>query len=238
MKLKSFGCSFIFGSELSDNQAAADLGLPIPQESQLTWPAHLARHLGYTYECYARPGSGNLQIAERVLSHAVNADPSLFVIGWSWSDRFDYTNSNIDNRPLPSKWTNWRTIMPIDNTTLAKNYYRELHTEYRDKLTTLMSIKLVIDTLEQKNIPFVMTYMDDLIFDQTWHVTPAVVDLQEYVRPYMTTFDNLNFLTWSKQRGHHITQSGHPLDDAHQAAGDYMIKVFDKKNTVADCHRV
>ena len=238
MILKSFGCSFIFGSELSDNQAAADLGLAIPQESLLTWPAHLADHLGYTYECYARPGSGNLQIAERVLSHAVDMDPSLFVISWSYIDRFDFTNSTIDNRPLPSKWKNWRTIMPIDNTPLAKTYYSELHTEYRDKLTTLMSIKLVIDTLKQKDIPFLMTYIDDLIFDQQWHITPAVVDLQKYIQPYMTTFDNLNFLNWSKRHGYPITEVGHPLEAAHRAAGDYIIKVFDKKNTDAGCRLV
>jgi hypothetical protein len=238
MILKSFGCSFIFGSELSDNQAAADSGIREPQESQLTWPAHLARHLGHSYECHARPGSGNLQIAERVLSHAVDDRPSLFVIGWSWIDRFDYTNSTIDNRPLPSKWKNWRTIMPIDDTAIAKNYYRDLHTEYRDKLTTLMSIKLVIDTLEQKAIPFMMTYMDELAFDQTWHVTPAVTDLQQCVKPYMTTFDGLNFLDWSRQHGYAITKSQHPLEQAHQAAGRHMITVFDRKNTDADCRRV
>jgi hypothetical protein len=238
MILKSFGCSFIFGSELSDNQAAADAGIREPQESQLTWPAHLARHLEHTYECHARPGSGNLQIAERVLSHAVNNDPSLFVIGWSWSDRFDYTNSVIDNRPIPSKWKNWRTIMPVDDTSLAKTYYQGLHTEYRDKLTTLMSIKLVIDTLEQKGIPFLMTYMDELIFDQTWNITPAVVDLQKYVQPYMTTFDNLNFLKWSQQHSYAITKSQHPLEEAHEAAGRYMITVFDKKNIDVRYRRV
>ena len=238
MTLKSFGCSFVFGSELSDNQAATDLGIREPQPSVLTWPAHLACYLGHTYECYARPGSGNLQIAERVLSHAVDTDPALFVIGWSWSDRFDYANSIIDTRPLPSRWKNWRTIMPTDETPLAKTYYRDLQTEYRDKLTTLMSIKLVIDTLNQKGIPFLMTYMDDLIFDQTWHITPAVIDLQKYVEPYMTTFDGLNFLEWSRAHGYPETEAWHPLEEAHQAAGDYMIKVFDKQKTISHCRPV
>jgi hypothetical protein len=234
MKLKSFGCSFIFGSELADDGRE----LPVPTSSNFTWPAYLARHLGYDYQCYARPGSGNLQIAERVLSHAVDHDSSLFVVGWSWIDRFDYTNSIISNNPVASKWNNWRTIMPIDKTPLAKTYYQGLHTEYRDKLTTLMSIRLVIDTLRQKNIPFVMTYMDDLIFDQQWHVTPAVLDLQAYVKPYMTRFDNLNFLDWSKKNGYPITKIGHPLEQAHKAAGDYMIKIFDTQKTGAPVQQV
>jgi len=227
MKLKSFGCSFIFGSELADDGRE----LPIPTPSNFTWPAHLARYLKYDYQCYARPGSGNLQIAERVLSHATDVDDSMFIVGWTWIDRFDYTNSTISNSQEASQWTNWRTIMPVDETKLAKTYYQGLHTEYRDKLTTLMSIRLVIDTLKQKNIPFLMTYIDDLIFDQQWHVTPAVTDLQEYVLPYMTTFDNLNFVGWSKKNRYPITKIGHPLEEAHAAAGDYIIKVFDKQKT-------
>jgi hypothetical protein len=221
MKLKSFGCSFIFGSELTDHSRN-------PQHpSNFTWPAHLARHLKYDYQCYARPGSGNLQIAERVLSHATDSNDSMFVVGWTWIDRFDYTNSTISNSPQASQWTNWRTLMPTDETQLSKTYYQSLHTEYRDKLTTLMSIRLVIDNLKQRNIPFLMTYMDDLIFDQRWNITPAVTDLQEYILPYMTTFDNLNFVDWSKKNEYPITKQWHPLDEAHAVAGDYMIKVFD-----------
>jgi hypothetical protein len=224
MNLKSFGCSFIFGTELADDGR----DLPTPTPSNFTWPAHLARHLKYDYQCHARPGCGNLQIAERVLSHATEVDDSMFVVGWTWIDRFDYTNSTISNDPIQSKWTNWRTIMPVDETSLAKTYYQGLHTEYRDKLTNLISIRVVIDTLKQKNIPFLMTYMDDLIFDQRWHITPAVTDLQEYILPYMTTFDNLNFVDWSKKNGYPITKIGHPLEEAHCAAGKYLINIWEQ----------
>ena len=230
MKLKSFGCSFIFGNELADDGRE----LPCPTPSNFTWPAHLAHYLEYEYECHARPGSGNLQIAERVLSHAVDTNPAFFVVGWTWIDRFDYTNSIISNNPSQSKWNNWRTIMPGDTTDLATIYYKELHTEYRDKLTTLMSMRLVIDTLKQKNIPFLMTHMDDLTFDQQWNHTPAVIELQEYVRPYMTKFEGKNFLEWSRNGDYPIGSGNHPLEAAHQAAGDYIIKVFDKQNTI-DC---
>lgn len=230
MNLKSFGCSFIFGTNLEDDGR----DLPIPTPSNFTWPAYLAQHLKYDYQCYARPGSGNLQIAERVLSHASSDQSSLYVIGWSWIDRFDYTNSRIDNDPILSQWTNWRTIMPVDETALAKTYYQELHSEYQDKLSTLMHIKLSIDTLKQKNIPFIMTYMDDLVFDQRWHCTPAVIDLQNYVKPHMTTFEGQTFLDWSKSQKFKISPILHPLEAAHRAAGDYMIKVFDKQNTT-DC---
>jgi hypothetical protein len=228
MKLKSFGCSFIFGTDLADDGK----GTNRPTASKYSWPALLADRLDYEYECFARPGSGNLQIAERVLSHAVDSDSSFFVIGWTWIDRFDYTNSVINNDPQSSKWRNWRTLMPIDTDDLATTYYKGLHTEYRDKLTSLMSIKLVIDTLNQKNIPFLMTYMDYLLFDSRWNYTPAVIDLQNYVKPYMTDFEGQNFLDWSRSNKFEISSTLHPLEPAHNKAAELILKVFDKQKTV------
>ena len=66
MKLKSFGCSYIFGSELSD-----DLLPPSPTKpaSQLTWPALLAQRFDLPYECYALPATGNLRILDQLLAH-------------------------------------------------------------------------------------------------------------------------------------------------------------------------
>jgi len=225
MNLKSFGCSFIYGSELSDNGG----GSPTTS-SRLTWPAHLASHLGYKYLTYARPGSGNLQIAERVLSHLATNKQSLFVIGWTYIDRFDYVN--VNNPGEWPGWVQWSTLMPVDTTDIAAAYYKNLHSEICDKLTTLMSIRVVIDTLRQKNCPFIMTYMDDLMFDQRWHITPAITNLQDYIRPHMTTFEGQNFQQWSKKNGHAITAIGHPLESAHAAAGELMIKVFDTQNTI------
>jgi hypothetical protein len=224
MQLKSFGCSFVFGSELSDDGRAG----PYTTPSQLTWPAHLAGHLNYNYECYARPGAGNLQILEQILNQAAGNNNNLFVIGWTWIDRFDYypANSATPNR------SPWRTVMPIDTDELAKVYYRDLHSEYQDKFTCLSYIKLAIDTLNQKNIPFVMTYMDNLLFDQQWHTTPAVIDLQKYVKPYMTTFEGQSFLEWSRKNKYPETAAWHPLEEAHAAAGKLMIKVFDTQKTI------
>jgi hypothetical protein len=228
MILKSFGCSFIFGTDLPD--AVAITGQTVVP-SQQTWPALLAKNLNYQYECFARPGAGNLQIAEQVLSHAPNSMDSVFVINWSWIDRFDHWG-RIGKHP---NWTNgndWQTILPTDTTRTAEIYCQNLHSEYRDKLTSLMSIKLVIDTLKQKNVQFLMTGMDELLFDQQWHTTPAVVDLQEYVRPYIFSFEGQTFLDWSRANGYPISTTLHPLEAAHCAAGEYMIKVFDKQKTI------
>ena len=226
MILKSFGCSLIYGSELSDHNGVENTSYDF---SRLTWPALISQKLNFPYVCHARPGSGNLQIAEQILTQLANNEIACYVIGWSFIDRFDYIDTN-----KPNEWdkqTPWQTVMPGDNTERGKVYYRDLHSEMRDKLTTLMSIKLIIDTLQQKNCPFIMTYIDDLTFDQRWHTTPAITALQEYILPHMSTFAGDTFINFAKKNGYPITRIGHPLDEAHAAASDLMLKVFDTQNT-------
>jgi hypothetical protein len=224
MKLKSFGCSFIWGSELSDE--GVDV-VPFPTPSKLTWPANLARHYDYDYWCYARPGTGNLQIAEQVLNQAALDDPAFYVIGWTWINRYDY----YPTIPTDKSISPWRTIMPVDENEVSKTYYKYIQSDYCDKLTHLMYIKTVIDTLKKKDLPFIMTFLDDLLFDTKWHTGPAVLELQEYIRPYITQFDGKNFLNWSRDKGFPETALWHPLEEAHQAATDYMTTVFDKQKT-------
>ena len=79
-------------------------------------------------------------------------------------------------------------------------------------------MRLVIDVLKQKGFPFIMTYIDDLTFDQRWNVMPGILELQQYIQPYMTTFNGLTFLEWSKEKGFEISQTQHPLEAAHQSA--------------------
>jgi hypothetical protein len=226
MILKSFGCSFIFGNDLAD--VIVHLGEPYSPPSKSTWPALVADHHGYDYQCYARPGSGNLRILEKVLSHANSSSPDdLFVIGWSWIDRFDYTVDLTGRDHLYDLAGNnlWRTVMPIDLDVRAQVYYRDLHSQFRDKLVSLTYIKTAIDILKQKNIRFIMTYMDELLFESAWHATPAIIDLQDCIRPYLTAFENKTFLDFSKEKGFPISETLHPLEAAHQAAAE-LIKSY------------
>jgi hypothetical protein len=224
MRLKSFGCSFIHGTELSDQKMVGARDMP----SQSTWPACLARHLNRQYLCFSHGGSGNLQILSRILDQVATSNSSdLFVIGWTWIERFDYYVDNHGDRTVDP----WNTILPVDQNSTAQVYYRDLHSEFRDKFVSLTSIKLAIDTLQQRSIPFIMTSLDELLFDQRWHVSPAILDLQSYIQPFITSFDEQNFLEWTKTNGYPIGPGGHPLEAAHVAAGELMFKVFDKQKT-------
>jgi hypothetical protein len=224
--LKSFGCSFIHGTDLSDDGRTG----PYATVSQLTWPALLAKHYQRTYSCFARPGAGNLQILEQTLNQAAISDSSdLFIVAWTWVDRFDHYDANYDPGRKRSPWS---TILPNDPSEVATVYYKNLHSEYQDKFNSLCYIKLAIDTLQQKNIKFVMTYMDNLLFDTRWHNTTGVADLQKYVRPYLTTFDNMNFLDWSRVNEYPMSQTKHPLEQAHKSAADYMIKLVNQTKII------
>ena len=69
-----------------------------------------------------------------------------------------------------------------------------------------------------------MTFMDDLVFENAFHTSSSVLDLQNYIRPHMTQFQGKTFLEWSRNHGYPESERWHPLEQAHQAAADYMIK--------------
>lgn len=208
MMLKSFGCSFIYGSELKDDDGFF--------YSRLTWPALLAEKLGYVYQCFARPGTGNLHTLNQILNQVALLPPehiATFVIGWTWADRYDYVASDSEN---------WQTIMPTDTTELSKTYYKHLHSQYSDKLLNLIYMKTAIDVLKQRGMPFVMTCIDDVIFKDDYHQDTAIEELREYVKPHITWFEGTTFLKWTEKNGWPISAKLHPLELAHQRAADYI----------------
>lgn len=207
MKLKSFGCSFIYGSELSDESATRKF-------SQLTWPALLSQKLKLPYSTWAYPGDGNLLIASHCLDQLATGKPAFYVVNWTWIDRFDFVD--LERTPNEQRGQ-WDTLRPGKNNHLHGDfYYRNLHSELRDKIVTLQQIKLVTDTLLASGQPFIMTYMDELIFDQRWHITPAMIQQQNFVQPVMQHWPGGNWCLWANRKGHEITDSGHLLESGHE----------------------
>jgi hypothetical protein len=217
MKVKSFGCSLIFGNELADDGRDLPLGTP----SQYTWPALISQEVDADYYCFAKPGAGNFRILEQIMHQAgLNESDVFFIIGWTWIDRFDYiVDGNAD-----STWReHWETITPTTESETADFYHRHFSSELRDKIQSLIFIKMAVDLLRSKNIPFIMTCIDDLILDRKWHIPVSVTDTQDYVKPYLRYFQGKNFLDWSRDQGFPIGQWLHPLEEAHEAAAKLMM---------------
>ena len=106
MITRSYGCSFIFGTDLADDGRN---GTYTP--SNFTWPALTAAKLQQPYVCRAEGGAGNLQILDCILRDAASNEQSLFLIGWSYSARFDY--GDLDTS---STTKDYSTICPITAT--------------------------------------------------------------------------------------------------------------------------
>jgi hypothetical protein len=220
MKVKSFGCSFIYGNDLHDDGHDGAWGT----FSRHTWPALIAKKLGFDYGCQAKGGVGNMYILSRLLYHIGEVKPPghpsgpLFLIGWSWADRFDYMPPDRVRSRDP-----WDVFRPTTDTEESNFYYRHLHSEPRDKLSSLICMDTAINVLKSKNIPFIMTCIDDLIFDRQWNNTYDISIMQDRVEPYITRFEEKNFLDWSREKGFPISETLHPLESAHAAAADYLL---------------
>jgi len=220
MKLKSFGCSFVYGSDLDD--CNHDNGVDI-RPSMKTWPALISTRLGMEYVCHAHGGSGNLCILDRIMKSIKPGSPSFYCINWSYIDRFDYKDPNSDQTGK----NDWKSLTPQSHHLTSEIYYKDLHSEYRDKLTSLIYIKTAIDFLTKNHCPFIMTFMDYLIFDKKYHTNFGIEDMQNAVRNYLYDFNGMNFLDWSKHHGYGISPQNHPLEEAHQSAADYMMPRID-----------
>jgi len=218
MILKSFGCSFVFGTDLPNDGRHSKIATP----SDCSWPALMASKLQIKYQCHARPGAGNFEILQRILD-AVSQDSSgLFVINWTWIDRFSYIDDNFQNYH-PMNPLNWRSIMPVDTDQRGEFYYRELHTQRRDKMESLTAIKCAIDALQQSDAKFIMTWTDNLLWETQWHANSGILWLQDRIYPHMHDFDGTGFLQWSQKQGFKISNTMHPLIEAHEAASELWL---------------
>jgi hypothetical protein len=217
MKLKSFGCSFIWGSDLPD------AGYGLKDYSKLTWPALLAQKFGWGYECHAKPGQGNLFIAKQILAQLqLDNEPAIFVINWTWIDRFDYVSDINDNDWKSVAPAQWEALRPGSTSSEAIHYYKNIHSQYRDKLTSLMQMYVCIQELERRGIPYISCSMDFLIYEKKWHYDPSIKLMQDYLQPRSTTFQGSNCLEWSKGKGYPISSNWHLLEAANQACAEYL----------------
>jgi hypothetical protein len=208
-KLKSFGCSFFYGSDLSDCTDSIC--------SQATWPALTANKLNLEYQCFARPGQGNFKIYCDILANSYTNDDSVYAINWTWIDRFDYIDTTTEQ---------WNTLRPAQENQFQDFYYRNLHSQLSDMISNASWIVSAAEHLKSIGCPFVMTYMDYNLLapvSPDWHNPRYVEILQQKLREILLNFDGDNFLDWSRKKSYPVSDTWHPLEDAHIAAAEYWL---------------
>jgi len=199
-RLISFGDSFTWGTDLPDCNDH--------QASQLTWPALLAKHLNLKYKCLAQPGSSNSSILRQILNTDIQSS-DLVIINWTWIDRWDFYNQ-----------TTWETLRPDTNDSpFYKFYYKYFQSELWDKFETLKNIQIAFSLVDN----YISTAVDPLVIDKSWHCPTYVNRLIDSVSQKIQWFDNKGFYHWAKDNNHAISDTWHPLEEAHQAAFEYIL---------------
>jgi hypothetical protein len=226
-KIVSFGDSFVFGSELQDNH-----------DGSKAWAGLAAQQLGVEYQTHSNPGCGNDAIAQQIYTHFSDDSTvnDLAVINWTWTCRWDVYIADYET---------WITLGPtcvpkklqhlLDST--QSHQLIDLYRDYLNKSLTwnkirnLQTIFAAQQYLKIKKIKNVQTYMDYELFSTEWHCPSYIAEMQKLVKPEMTDWgDGLNFLDWCRERQFEITDVGwHPLEEAHKAAAEFCLPVYQKK---------
>ena len=227
-RVTAIGDSFTRGDELADCPDYPSDG----KGSHMTWPALIAKSINAEYKCMAVGGKGNQWtswvVAKKICdAHEYGNTPSLFIINWSWFERFDYVNIDDDL---------WVTTHPRHDNKLDHYFYRNLDSDLWNLFRNLQQIHSTISLLKQHNIDFIMTCLDPTyntnvkdfrsdsfvqgIRGQAWHT--VIAQLQEQVLPYIIEFNGMGFLDWAKHNNYQLGPNGHPLEEAHAAAAEYV----------------
>jgi len=236
-KLFAFGDSFTWGSDLADEIGYGNYNREEYLEfkrlnphsdkdwtrlgySRYTWPSLVATHLNREYKCFAKPGSSNFTIVRFILKNIKNINKNDFVIvNWTWIDRYDYIDTLNYNAEV-----GWKTLQAASHDDyVSKIYYKYFHSELQSKTETLKQILFVINLLKVQGIPFLMTCIDPLITDKTYHAPNYISYMQDSIDTDMLWFDNSGFYEWSKENNYPISETGkHPLEKAHLHAFKYI----------------
>lgn len=165
-QLISFGDSFVFGNELSDNS-----------DGSRAWPALAAARLKLIYHTCAVPGCGNEHIAQQFFTYAAEHDlsKSLVVINWTWMMRWDFYLAQqrawvaLGPTCTPEKLQDY---LGREQAHKLLDFYQHnlMDSEIWSRNRSMMAMFAVNQYLEQHNIVSVQTYMDyDLFADPVAH---------------------------------------------------------------------
>lgn len=214
----SFGDSFTWGTDLKDCTAQHPDGF-----SKLTWPALISNYLNLPYHCYAIGGASNQGILRRVLEYPLDKN-DLVIVNWTWSDRYEFFN--LAHNPVISQ-TGWATIRPTCTSSNSKLYYKHFHSELGDKFTTLQNMVTCLHYLQSIGCNFFMTSIDKNIIKRHMNSRLYTTRLLELVNNRLVWFNNEGFYQWAKDNDFPLSDTWHPLEEAHQAAFEYIRDNYD-----------
>ena len=74
------------------------------------------------------------------------------------------------------------------------------------------------------------------MMETRFHCSQGMRMLQDDIAPYLSKFDDKNFLDYSRDRGHPISSTMHPLESAHEDAAQLILNNLDQYIKNQRCH--
>jgi hypothetical protein len=224
MLVLSGGCSFIWGSEMSDCRHHAPNGF-----SKSTWPALLANSIGADYHCVASAGSGNDIIARNIIDYCEKEAPGLVIVQWTFPWRFAFrfgypTSKKMDQWCTIDMWSIDDEFKPagtvLDESdefygfsetarqiakTVGVQEFANMffkHVAYEEYWAIYSSLKEIVglqNYLKLKNIPFLFSCADNVLLESQVSTTP-----DQYIRMYQNQLDVSSWYMFPQgTKGHH-----------------------------------
>ena len=244
MILVAGGDSFVFGTELKDQQKY--------QHSLTTYPALLAKDAGMDYSCAAWPGNANNAISRMTMREcqrlriANKNQPIMIMITWTFLHRFEF-RFNYDTNQMISPWhsiNSW-SMDKVNEPNLidfSKAFYKHVgDNTYYQLYNSLKEILFMQNYLRQSKIPFMFTTADLAIFESPIYYQVKDVflsDLYDQIEwahwfsfpPAEETFNTQSprgFYQWAVENKYTIGDT-HPLEPAHVDAYILMKGKFNE----------
>jgi hypothetical protein len=240
--LLSGGCSFIYGSELSDSPAVYSHN----SHSNKTWPALYAKSRNLNYKTCAVCGASNRGIVRYIINEVEKNFPDYVVIQWTFLHRYEI---RLNRHDLDENDSFYYALYHYQSTDfvnkenhlndaiknlhpLLKNFatfwFRHVDDDISQLYYYYQSKIELANYLRYKNIPFVFTdsqtphsHFLEHTSDKTLH---TLYKLNTEIPQFL--FENRGFYDWSKLKKFNFGIS-HPLDDAHESAFNFISQDLD-----------
>ena len=128
-RIWAFGCSQTFGHGLEDCYVKKDGFLaPGKEPSKFAYPQLIGDAVGKEVINLSRPGASNKHILQQIKLNQseINKD-DIVIIHWTYIERHAvFVNDERDNLNITPHWPD---IMPTDTETIAKQYYKYIHSD-------------------------------------------------------------------------------------------------------------
>lgn len=227
MKLISAGCSFLWGSELSDEKHCGPGG-----HSMKTYPALLAKDFNLDYICASYPGSANNCISRMAIDacQSVNDKKGLIVM-WTFPQRIELRISDL--------WKNinsWHTVEPE----FSELYFKYINSEYYEIYSILKEVVFLQQYLNSHNIPYMFLTADNNFYkhenydrrkDRSMENLFNEIEWEKwfFFPPSQFDFETTaprGFYQWAVESKYPQGPEFHPLDAAHADAALLMKEKF------------